>query len=135
MNLSSIGITTPVYINNILCSYYKMLWRKCKKLQSGKFIHAFRLSNGSINLKIAANDNDLEELFLGYKLLLESESNDQLQCSCNSAIFCYYVYIYIICYIYYIYYIHIIYIYMYIYTYIINIVSLICEILHSLCVT
>ena len=26
MNLSSIGTTTPVYINDSLCSYYKMLW-------------------------------------------------------------------------------------------------------------
>ena len=25
MNLSSIGITTPMYINDSLCSYYKML--------------------------------------------------------------------------------------------------------------
>ena len=26
MNLSSIGITTPVYINDSLCSYFKILW-------------------------------------------------------------------------------------------------------------
>ena len=81
MNLPSIGITTPVYINDILCSYYKMLWRKCKKLWSSKFIHTFWVSNGSIQLKIADNDrvytinhnNDLEELFSGNELLLESK--------------------------------------------------------------
>ena len=73
MNLSSIGITTPMYINDSLCSYYKMLRRKCKKLWSSKFVHTFWVSNGSIKLKIADNDrvytithnNDLEELFCG----------------------------------------------------------------------
>ena len=32
MNLSSLGIKTPVYINDSLRSYYKILWQKCKKL-------------------------------------------------------------------------------------------------------
>ena len=41
MNLCSVGINNPVFINDSLCSYYKMLWRKCKKLWSSKFIHAF----------------------------------------------------------------------------------------------
>ena len=31
MNLCSIGINNPVFINDSLCLYYKMLWRKCKK--------------------------------------------------------------------------------------------------------
>ena len=83
MNLSSIGITAPVYMNDSLCSYYKVLWQKCKKLWSRKFIHTFWVSNGSIKLKIADNDrvytithnNDLEELFPGNKLLLESKLN------------------------------------------------------------
>ena len=81
MKLSSIGITTPVYINDSLSSYYKRLWRKCRKLWSSKFIHTFWVSNGSIKLKIADNDrvytitynNDLEELFPGNELLLKSK--------------------------------------------------------------
>ena len=57
-----------------------MLWRKCEKLWSSKFIHAFWASNGSIKLKIADIDkiyiiihnSDLEELFPGNELLLDS---------------------------------------------------------------
>ena len=33
MDLSSIGIRSPVYINGSLCKYYKMLFQKCKKLR------------------------------------------------------------------------------------------------------
>ena len=81
MNLSSIGITTPVYINDNLCSNYKMLWQKCKKLWSSRFIHVFCVSNRSIKLKIVDNDrvytlthnNNLEELFPGNEFLLESD--------------------------------------------------------------
>ena len=32
MNLSSLGINSTVYINDSLCTYYKMLWDKCIKL-------------------------------------------------------------------------------------------------------
>ena len=30
MNLSSLSINSAVYINNSLCTYYKMLWGKCR---------------------------------------------------------------------------------------------------------
>ena len=68
MNLYSIGITNPVYINDSLCSYYKMLWKKYKKVCSSKFIHTFWVSHGFIKLKIVDKDrvykisdnNDLE---------------------------------------------------------------------------
>ena len=86
MNLSSLGIKTPVYIDDSLCSYCKMLYRKCKKLRSSKFKHAFCVSNGSIKIRIADNDrvytvthnNNLEELFFGNELLLDfCGRNDQ----------------------------------------------------------
>ena len=32
MNLSSLGINSAVYINDSLCTYYKMLWGKFRKL-------------------------------------------------------------------------------------------------------
>ena len=32
MNFSSLGINSVVYINDSLCTYYKMLWVKCRKL-------------------------------------------------------------------------------------------------------
>ena len=34
-NLTSLGINTPVYINDSLCICYKKLWVKCKMLHSG----------------------------------------------------------------------------------------------------
>ena len=48
-DLKRIGITTPVYINDSLCIYYKKLCSKCKKLWSNKFIFSNWVSNGSIN--------------------------------------------------------------------------------------
>ena len=71
-DLSSIGIRSPVYINDSLCKYYKMHWRKCKKLCVNKFIHSFCVSDGSITMKLSDSErsymithiNDLEGLFL-----------------------------------------------------------------------
>ena len=40
-NLISLGINTPVYINDSMCIYYKKLWAKCKKLHNSKLIYAF----------------------------------------------------------------------------------------------
>ena len=38
MDLTSIGINNFVYTNNSLCTYYKMLWGKCKSLRTNKLI-------------------------------------------------------------------------------------------------
>ena len=81
MNLSSVGINNPVFINDSLCSYYKMLWRKCKKLWSSKYIHAFWVSNGTLRLKITENgrvhiithSQDLDELFPENELLRDEQ--------------------------------------------------------------
>ena len=81
MNLCSIGINNPVFINDSLCSYYKMLWRKCKKLWSSKYIHAFWVSNGTLRLKLTASgpvhiithSQDLDELFSGNELLRDEQ--------------------------------------------------------------
>ena len=45
MDLTSIGINNPVYINDSLCTYYKMLWRKYKSLPMNKLIHSFWVTN------------------------------------------------------------------------------------------
>ena len=71
MNLCSVDINNPVFINDSLCSYYKILWQKCKKLWSSKYIHAFWVSNGTLRLKLTESDRvhiithsqDLDELF------------------------------------------------------------------------
>ena len=77
MYLTSVGINNPVYINDSLCTYYKMLWRKCKPLRMNKLIHSFWVTNGSIRLRAADNGrtnlithlSDLEKLFPGNELL------------------------------------------------------------------
>lgn len=78
-NLSTMGITNPVYINDSLCRNYKILWSKCKKLLHGKFIHGFWVTNGTLRIKInesampknITHPNDLEELFPGNSLLAD----------------------------------------------------------------
>ena len=81
MDLFSIGIRYPVHINDSLYKYYKMLWRKCKKLCVNKFIHSLWVSNGSIRLKLSDNERsymithirDLEELFPGNEFIRDEE--------------------------------------------------------------
>ena len=55
LDLSSVGINSPVFINDSLCRYYENLWVKCKKLWLNKFINGFRTSNKSIRLKLNKN--------------------------------------------------------------------------------
>ena len=81
IDLSSTGIKSPVYINESLCKYCKMLWRKCKKLCVNKLIHSFWVSNGSIRLKLSDNErsymithiNDLEEVFPGNEFIRDED--------------------------------------------------------------
>ena len=76
-NLTSLGINKPIYINDSLCTYYKKLWAKCKKLRDNQVIHAFWISNGSIKLKVSETGNvhtvthdvDLEVFFPGNSLI------------------------------------------------------------------
>ena len=77
IDLTFIGINNPVYINDSLCKYYKMLWRICKSLRTNKLIHSFWLTNGFIRLRTIENGRTnviphlsyLEELFPGNELL------------------------------------------------------------------
>ena len=76
-NLTSLGISKRIYINDSLCKYYKQLWANCKKLRENQVIHAFWISNGSIKLKVSETGNvhtvthdvDLEVLFPGNSLI------------------------------------------------------------------
>ena len=73
--LKPIGITTPVYINDSLCFYYKKLWSKCKKLWSNKFVFSYWVSNVKIRIskhstvKAISHIVDLEKLFSDNTLL------------------------------------------------------------------
>ena len=81
MDLTSLGISSPVFINDSLCQCYKMLWRKCKKLLTNKFVDSFWVSNGSIRLRVENKDrpcvithiSDLEVLFPGNDILRDKE--------------------------------------------------------------
>ena len=55
MNLSSLGINSVVYINDSLCTYYKMLWGQCRKLLLNKWIPSFWVTNGTIKFKTVEN--------------------------------------------------------------------------------
>ena len=58
-----------------------MLWRKCKKLWSSKYIHAFWVFNGTLRLKLTENgrvhmithSQDLDELFPEDELLRDEQ--------------------------------------------------------------
>ena len=41
INLSSLGINSMVYINDSLCTHYKMLCTKCRNFLLNKYIHSF----------------------------------------------------------------------------------------------
>ena len=81
MNLCSIAINNPIFINDSLCQYYKMLWRKCKNLWSNKYIHPLWVSNGILRLKLTASgrvhvithSQDLDELFPENELLKDEQ--------------------------------------------------------------
>ena len=67
----TIGVNTPIYINESLCRANKVLWSKCRRLKNEKFLHAFWVTNGSIKLKVNENSTankiehheDLRHLF------------------------------------------------------------------------
>ena len=81
-NLSSLGISNPVFINDSLCKYYKYLWSKSKKLMNGHFIQSFWISNGTLRIKLNESSrpksvfhlSDLEEMFPGNPLLADEKN-------------------------------------------------------------
>ena len=82
-NLSAMGISQPVFVNDSLCKYYKFLWSKCKKLLNGRFMQGFWISNGTLRIKLNESSPpksvlhlvDLEDMFPGNPLLAD-EKND-----------------------------------------------------------
>ena len=72
MNLSSLGSNSTVYINDSSCTYYKMLWGKCRKLLLNKYIHSLgdkwynQIKNRwKWGVYAVTHQNDLVELFPG----------------------------------------------------------------------
>lgn len=56
-NLISLEINYVFYRNNSICTYYKKLRTKHKKLRDNIVIHAFWISNGLIKLKVSETGN------------------------------------------------------------------------------
>ena len=62
---------TKFFINESLCSCYRGLWNKCKKLKGMGKLHVFFVSNGTIKVKMLENDRakpithaaDLKKMF------------------------------------------------------------------------
>ena len=70
MKLESLEVDNSIFISDSLCSYYKRLWSKCKRLWTNMYIHTFWLSYGS-EKKVRENTKpntithitDLEKIF------------------------------------------------------------------------
>ena len=59
MKDSNLHEGTRLFVNRSLCSYYKFLWSKSKKLQSLGRIRGYFISNGKIKLKVQENSDPL----------------------------------------------------------------------------
>ena len=59
------------FVNDILCSYYRSIWNKCKKLRKTHMIHQYYTISSTVRVKIEENYSpksvthkvDLERLF------------------------------------------------------------------------
>ena len=60
-NMVDVGLpeSTRLYVNQSLCSYYRLLWSKSKKLLSLGKINNFYISNGIIKIKIQEGSTPL----------------------------------------------------------------------------
>ena len=50
---------TKIYINQSLCSYYRILWSKVKRLQNIGSIDNFYISIGTIKIKVTENSSPI----------------------------------------------------------------------------
>ena len=50
---------TKIYINQSLCSYYRILWLKAKRLQNIGSIDNFYISSGTIKIKVTENSSPI----------------------------------------------------------------------------
>ena len=68
--------------HQILCSYYQLIWFKCKKRWLNKVIELLWVSKGSCRIgliensfKIITHIDDLTKLFPGHAVLVENASS------------------------------------------------------------
>ena len=84
LDMKEIGFPegNPIFVNQSLCTYYRVLWSKAKRLHSLKRISSFYVSGGTVKIKISKNSlptlithvNDFKEHFSNVSLAPPSES-------------------------------------------------------------
>ena len=84
LDMKEIGFLedNPIFVNQSLCTYYRVLWSKAKCLHSLKRISSFYVSGGTVKIKISENSlplpithvNDFKEHFPDVSLAPPSES-------------------------------------------------------------
>ena len=84
LDMKEIGFPegNPIFVNQSLCTYYRVLWSKAKRLHSLKRICSFYVSGGTVKIKISENSlpipvtyvNDFKEHFPDVNLAPPSES-------------------------------------------------------------
>ena len=84
LDMKEIGFPegNPIFVNQSLSTYYRVLWSKAKRLHSLKRICSFYVSGGTVKIKISENSlpipityvNDFKEHFPDVNLAPPSES-------------------------------------------------------------
>ena len=84
LDMKEIGFPedNPIFVNQSLCTYYRVLWSKAKRLHSLKRISSFYVSGGTVKIKISENSlplpithvNDFKEHFPDVNLAPPSKS-------------------------------------------------------------
>ena len=84
LDMKEIGFPedNPIFVNQSLCTYYRVLWSKAKRLHSLKRISSFYVSGGTVKIKISENSlplpithvDDFKDHFLDVNLAPPSES-------------------------------------------------------------
>ena len=84
LDMKEIGFPedNPIFVNQSLCTYYRVLWSKAKRLHSLKRISSFYVSGGTVKIKISENSlplpithvSDFKEHFPDVSLAQPSES-------------------------------------------------------------
>ena len=84
LDMKEIGFPedNPIFVNQSLCTYYRVLWSKAKRLHSLKRISSFYVSGGTVKIKISENSlplpithvSDFKEHFPAVNLAPPSES-------------------------------------------------------------
>ena len=68
LNMQKVGLpgNRSIFVDTRLCSYYRMLWSKCKRLHDLGKISNFYISGGTVKVKIPENRNPISIIHTQY---------------------------------------------------------------------